>query len=158
VIALLLFVFFPHSGTDTQSVAQPIAFSHKKHLLLKLKCSDCHSNSDPGEAMALPNVSRCMVCHVAITKETPDLQKLRNLAKVKQEIIWVSLNNLPDWVFWSHRTHLEANVKCEACHGPVENIEVMARSATLTNMGGCVSCHQKYGGPTGCLSCHEGKH
>jgi protein-arginine kinase activator protein McsA len=92
-----------------------------------------------------------MVCHIAITKESPDLQKLRNFAKRKQEIVWVRQNKVSDWVFWSHRTHLEANVTCESCHGPVA-------SMVVTTMGGCVSCHQQSGGPTGCLSCHEGKH
>ena len=156
MIAFLVFVFSSYSGTDPPD--QPIAFSHKKHLALKLKCSDCHSNPDPGETISFPKVSQCMVCHVAIAKESPDLQRLRNFAKLKQEIVWVELNKLPDWVYWSHRTHLEANVKCESCHGAVENIEVMTRLATVTTMGGCVACHQRNNGPTGCLSCHEGKH
>jgi hypothetical protein len=148
VIPLLLFTL----------LTQPIAFNHKKHLPLKLKCSDCHGNPDPGEAVSFPTVSRCMVCHVAVDKETPDLQKLRSFSKQKQEIAWVTLNKLPDWVFWSHRTHLEANVRCEACHGPVATQDVVTSSATITTMGGCVSCHQKNSAPTGCLSCHEGKH
>ena len=149
MIAFLFFAFFPYDGTKTPE--QPVAFSHKKHLPLKLKCADCHNNPDPGEALSFPTVSKCMVCHIAITKESPDLQKLRNFAKLKQEIAWVPLNRVSDWVFWSHRTHLDANVKCESCHGPVAAMHV-------TTMGGCVSCHQQSGGPTGCLSCHEGKH
>jgi hypothetical protein len=156
MIASLFFAFFPYNGPTTPE--QPVAFSHIKHLLLKLKCSYCHNNPDPGEAMSFPTVSKCMVCHSAITKERPDLQKLRNFAKLKQEIAWVRLNKVSDWVFWSHRTHLEANVTCESCHGAIASMDVTTRSATITAMGDCVSCHQKAAAPTGCLSCHEGKH
>lgn len=117
-------------------IANPAnTFNHKKHLLLKLKCSDCHGNPDPGEAMSFPATSKCKLCHVGVTK-------------LKPEAVPVSSSRLPSWVFWSHRTHLDANLKCESCHDSL---------TSLPTMGGCVSCHQKSGGPTGCLSCHEGK-
>jgi class III cytochrome C family protein len=113
----------------------PVTFNHKKHLLLKLKCSDCHANPDPGETISIPTIAKCKLCHIGPTKLNP-------------EIVPVSPRKLPNWVFWSHRTHLEANLECESCHDSV---------ATITTMGGCVSCHQKNSAPTGCLVCHEGK-
>lgn len=130
MIAFLFFAFLPHATPEPAT-----AFNHKKHLLLKLKCADCHGNPDPGEAMSLPTIAKCKLCHLGATK-------------LNREIVPVSRRKLPDWVFWNHRTHLDANLKCESCHDPV---------ATVTTMGGCVGCHQKNSAPTGCLSCHEGK-
>jgi hypothetical protein len=99
-----------------------------------------------------------MFCHVALAKDRPDIQKLARFAKQKQEVPWVRVYSAPDWVFWSHRTHLDAKIECERCHGRVADLDVMARVTDVTTMGGCVGCHQKSGGPTGCLACHEGKH
>lgn len=140
--------------------AQPLHFSHKAHVAaLKLKCAECHANSGTGEQMSYPAAAQCMFCHVAIAKDRPDIQKLARFAKDKEEIPWARVYSVPDWVFWSHRTHLEAKVECEACHGRVAEMEATARATEVTTMGGCVGCHQKGGaGPTGCLACHEGKH
>jgi hypothetical protein len=99
-----------------------------------------------------------MLCHVAVAKDSPDIQKLAKLAKLKQDVPWVLVAKIPSWVFFSHRTHREADETCESCHGPVANREVMLRETNVTTMGGCVNCHEKNGGPTGCLACHEGKH
>jgi hypothetical protein len=137
---------------------QPIPFSHKKHMSLSLKCSDCHNNTDPVETMTFPLVSKCMLCHVEVAKDRPEIQKLARYAKLKQEVPWVTVGKIPDWVYWSHGVHLEAGAKCSDCHGDVATMDVMVRSTSVTTMGGCVACHQNSKAPTGCLSCHEGKH
>jgi hypothetical protein len=145
------------SGKDTPP-PQPISFSHKKHSPLNLKCAECHGNPDPGEAITMPAASKCMLCHVAVAKDSPEIQKLASFAKGKQDVPWVLVAKIPSWVFFSHRSHLDADQKCESCHGQAAAMEVMVRETNVTTMGGCVSCHQKMGGPTGCLACHEGKH
>jgi hypothetical protein len=43
-------------------------------------------------------------------------------------------------VYWNHRSHLDAGVKCEICHGPVAQ---MANVTNVTTMPGCVDCHQQ---------------
>ena len=153
--ALALAQAAPHAD---DAPVQPLRFSHKTHLSLKLVCADCHTSSETGEEMSYPPARKCMFCHVAVAKDRPDIQKLARFAKDKEDIPWVRVYSIPDWVFWSHRTHLEAKVACEACHGRVQEMEVTSRATGVTTMGGCVSCHQKSGGPTGCLACHEGKH
>ncbi|MBZ0172784.1 MAG: cytochrome c family protein, partial [Phycisphaerales bacterium] len=32
---------------------------------------------------------------------------------------WVKVHNLPDFVFFDHRPHVNAGVSCQRCHGPV---------------------------------------
>ena len=145
-------------SSKNEPPAQPVPFSHRKHLELNLKCAECHSNPDPGEAMTMPAATKCMFCHVAVAKDSVEIQKLANLAKLKQDVAWVLVAKIPSWVFFSHRIHLDAAERCESCHGQVSNMEVMRRETNVTTMGGCVTCHQKSSAPTGCLACHEGKH
>ena len=136
---------------------QPVPFSHKKHMSLGLRCNDCHPNADPGEAMTFPSVAKCMLCHVTIAKDKPDIRKLAEYAASKQEVPWFRVYQVPDWVFWSHRTHLDAKIVCESCHGDVKSVEVTAKSTDVTTMGGCVACHIKRKAPTGCQTCHENR-
>jgi Cytochrome c7 and related cytochrome c/Class III cytochrome C family len=136
---------------------QPIPFSHKKHVALNLKCQECHSNPEPGEQITFPPVSKCMACHIAIAKDKPSIQKLAEFAKAKKEVPWVQVYRVPDFVYWSHRTHLNEKLKCDQCHGDVAEQDVMTKVTYVTTMGGCVACHNKSEGSTGCESCHPGK-
>src|SRR6267154_1534581 len=99
---------------------QPLPYSHKLHAgSLQLKCKVCHANADPGDAMGFPAVATCMTCHSSIAAKKPSIQKLAAAAKSGQEIAWVRVYHTPPWVWFSHRPHLTAGSKCEACHGPV---------------------------------------
>jgi hypothetical protein len=137
--------------------AQPLPYSHKTHLAAGLKCGDCHTNPDPGDRMEFPDTAKCMVCHSSIAKDKPAIQKLSEFAKSKQPIPWVRVYVLSAFVYWNHRSHLEAGVKCEECHGPVAQMDVMANVTNVTTMAGCVQCHQQRKAGTGCEFCHEGK-
>lgn len=141
----------------TTAPPQPIPFSHKKHLSLNLKCEECHSNPDPGEQITFPPATKCMACHMAIAKDKPSIQKLTEFAKAKKDVPWVQVYRVPDFVYWNHRTHLEAKLKCDQCHGAVADLDVMTKVTSVTTMGGCVACHRKADAPTGCESCHPGK-
>ena len=136
---------------------QPLPFSHKVHSATGLKCQECHPNPDPGERMTLPASSKCMACHVTIAKDRPPIQKLAEMAKSKQPIPWVRVYSVAAGVYWSHRSHLEANVACGDCHGEVSQLEVMAKTTNVTTMAGCIACHRKNHASTGCEFCHEGK-
>lgn len=136
---------------------QPLPYSHKTHLALGLKCADCHTNPEPGDRMEFPATSKCMACHTTIAKDKPAIQKLAEFAKSKQPIPWARVYTVSAAVYWNHRSHLEANVKCETCHGPVAQMDVMANVTNVTTMAGCVECHQQMKAGTGCAFCHEGK-
>jgi hypothetical protein len=137
-------------------VSQPIPFSHKTHSAQKIECALCHTNPDPGESMAFPDSTLCMECHQAVAAEKPAIKKLARLAHSKTPIPWVRVYSVPAFVFWSHRTHLEAGQQCAACHGNVSEMDVV-QATNVTTMDGCVQCHEKKDANTGCVSCHEGQ-
>ncbi len=134
---------------------QPLPFSHKKHLSFQLECKFCHTNPEPGNQMTLPVAQTCMGCHAAVAKDKPAIQQLAEFAKSGQPIPWKPVYSVPSFVYWSHRTHLDAGLKCEMCHGDVAQMEVMSRTNNVTTMAGCVSCHKQKEAPTGCETCHE---
>lgn len=137
--------------------AQPLPYSHKTHLAMGLKCSDCHTNPDPGDRMDFPATAKCMSCHATIAKDKPAIQKLAEFAKSKGPIPWVRVYVLPAGTYWNHRSHLDAGVKCETCHGQVAKMDVMENVTNVTTMAGCVDCHKQMKAGTGCEFCHEGK-
>jgi len=136
---------------------QPLPFSHKTHSATGLKCQECHPNPDPGERMTLPAASKCMACHITIAKDRPAIQKLTELAKSKQSIPWVRVYSVAAGVYWSHRSHLEAGLACDDCHGQIAQADVTAKTTNVTTMAGCIDCHRKKQANTGCEFCHEGK-
>lgn len=136
---------------------QPIPFSHKVHMTFDMKCRECHPNPEPGDRMTLPQVNRCMECHGTIAKEKPAIQKLAEFAKSKQSIPWVRIYVVSGWVYWNHRLHLEAGMKCEMCHGEVSKMDTLTQATNVTTMAGCIDCHRKNDASTGCQYCHSGK-
>jgi hypothetical protein len=138
-------------------IEQPLPFSHKQHSALGLKCQECHVNADADEHMGFPATSKCMACHVLIAKDKSDIKKLAEYAKSKEPIPWKRVYRLPDYVWFSHGTHLTAGAKCETCHGAV------AEQAVLTKpigrfMQGCMNCHQQHNASVECQTCHEAAH
>ncbi len=134
---------------------QPIPYGHKKHLALGLNCKDCHANAEPGKLMAFPDTATCMQCHTTIAKEKPAIQKLTEYAKSKQPIPWVRVYTVLPGVAWSHRPHLRAGVKCETCHGQVQEMEAMAEVTSVTTMYACLNCHEMNQAKSACDSCHK---
>ena len=143
--------------TSKAGPSQPLPYSHKTHLALGLKCAICHVNPEPGDRMEFPATAKCMSCHTTIAKDKPAIQKLAEFAKSNEPIPWVRVYVVSAGVYWNHRSHLEAGVKCESCHGPVAQMDVMANVTNVTTMAGCVECHKLMKAGTGCGFCHEGK-
>jgi hypothetical protein len=136
---------------------QPLPYSHKTHLAQGLKCKECHANPDPGDRMTFAPASKCMACHLTIAKDQPAIQKLAGYAKSKEPIPWVRVYSVAAGVYWSHRSHLEAGLKCEDCHGRVADMDVIAKWKDVTTMQGCIACHRQNKAETGCEFCHAGK-
>jgi hypothetical protein len=140
---------------STSAPVQPLPFSHKTHLSFQLSCKFCHTNPEPGNLMTLPVTQTCMGCHAAVAADKPAIQQLAAFAKSGQPIPWKPVYSVPAFVYWSHRTHLDAGLGCEMCHGNVAQMEVMSRTTNVTTMAGCVACHRKKEAPTGCETCHQ---
>ena len=62
-------------------------------------------------------------------------------AKSPQPIAWQRIHRLPDFATFDHRAHVAAEVPCQTCHGPVETMERVRQTQSLS-MGWCVQCHR----------------
>src|SRR5262245_55387209 len=130
---LLLMMFILAAAAQTPkpprpAPQQPVAYSHKVHAgTLKLKCNMCHPNRDPGETMGITAASVCMQCHSAVKTESPEVQKLTEFAKANREIKWARVYQIPSYVFFSHRAHLEAGNTCAECHGSIAERDQLYR-------------------------------
>ena len=134
---------------------QPIPFSHKLHAgAQKLQCTTCHKNADPGAKMGLPTAAMCLQCHADIKTESPAIQKLAAFANEKREIYWRRVYQIPSYVRFNHRSHLDAGGTCVACHGNVAEFEQMYLAVQI-NMPNCIKCHEENGARTGCSYCHK---
>ena len=154
--AMLVAVVSSFAQQELKGPEQPIPYSHKQHLALRLACKDCHVNPDPGDTMSFPASSKCMSCHQTIKKDSTAIQKLATFDRDKQEIPWVRVYKVPDFVFFSHKTHLDASAKCEECHGQVAQRDRLFRESDLS-MAGCMSCHRERNAAMGCESCHDAR-
>ena len=133
---------------------QPIPYSHKHHVgTMKLQCTFCHENKEPGEMMGIPVAAKCMGCHKGIKADSPHIQKLAGFAESNRPIPWKRVYQIPSYVFFSHKSHLTGN-KCSECHGAVETRDALFKEMP-TNMGSCMDCHQKKKVSNDCGFCHE---
>jgi hypothetical protein len=55
---------------------------------------------------------------------------------------WVRVHSVPDFVYFDHRAHVTSGVACQSCHGPVETMERVRQTSSLS-MGTCVNCHRE---------------
>ena len=135
--------------------AQPIPFSHKLHAgALKVQCKLCHPNPDPGEMMTIAGAAKCMQCHSAIKTDSPSIQKLAAFAKNERELPWARVYQIPEFVRFSHRTHVASGAACADCHGQVVQRDQLFREVGLS-MSNCMDCHRAKKASIDCLFCHE---
>jgi c(7)-type cytochrome triheme protein len=142
------------TAAASQGPQQPVPYSHKTHLALGLRCAMCHSNPDPGESMGFPAESFCLTCHAGIKADSPHIQRLAAAARENKPLPWVRAYRLADYVYFSHRVHIQASTTCETCHGPVRERDVITREVEH-NMRSCVACHQAKKARDDCKACHE---
>jgi hypothetical protein len=143
------------AASPADAPKQPIDFSHKIHAgTAKMPCKMCHPNPDPGEMMTIVGATNCMQCHSAIKADSPEIKRLAEYAKTSSPIPWVPVYELPSFVKFNHRVHLQAGNTCQDCHGPVAERDHLFREVSLT-MGACMSCHQAKKATLDCAACHE---
>lgn len=135
-------------------VRQPIAYSHKTHVALGLKCTNCHTMPGEGVAATYPAEATCMGCHSTIKTESPEIQKLAAFAAKKERVPWQRVYRVPDIVWFNHAVHAkEAKIECSACHGEVAKRDVLFQEKSIA-MPSCMACHAEHGAPNGCDVCH----
>jgi hypothetical protein len=134
--------------------AQPVPFNHKQHLAFGLECKNCHEMPEPGDFAGLPSAAKCMSCHAAVKKDSAAVQRLAAFHKDGKPVPWARVYRIPDYVFFSHKEHVDHRVLCEDCHGPVRELEVM-RKVKDTSMAACMDCHRSRNVSIACDFCHE---
>jgi hypothetical protein len=136
-------------------ILQPLPFSHKMHTQFLHECKDCHQISADGWTMHYPPEEKCMICHATIMTDSPAIKKLSEYAAQKKPVPWAQVYAVPDYVYFSHRTHInKAKLDCEACHGAVRERDVLTKEKP-TSMAACINCHKGKGAETGCRTCHD---
>jgi mono/diheme cytochrome c family protein len=153
----------PYRPAPTQPVAfqapapaQPIEFSHVVHAgSYRIDCQYCHADARRSPYAGIPSVERCMGCHKLVAAQgNPEVQKLHQAWNDKRPVPWERIHKLPGFVYFPHKRHIQKEVACQTCHGPVERMQRVAQVAPLT-MGWCVDCHAQRKGPLDCVVCHH---
>ena len=49
----------------------------------------------------------------------------------------------PDFVYFSHKRHIQAGFDCTECHGEINQYDVLSTETMITDlsMGWCMECH-----------------
>ena len=135
-------------------IVQPVPYSHKQHLALGLKCQECHTMPDPGESMGFPAESKCMACHKTIKADSEHIKRIAQHAEQNRRIPWKRVYQIPSYVFFSHKAHLETGATCETCHGQVRTRDQLWKEVDIS-MGACMECHRAKKASLDCGYCHE---
>lgn len=102
----------------------------------------------------VPAVGVCTGCHRWVKDKTPEMKKVDDYAQGKRPILWKRINQLDDYVYFSHKRHVSAGLDCQGCHGSVQTMEQVQPIGKLT-MGWCVTCHEQRKAPLDCSTCHH---
>ena len=149
----------PPPGPSATTV-QPIAFPHNTHAgQFRMDCQYCHFSAERSVDAGIPPVSACMGCHLIIRgrNKPEEVQKLQDFWNQGDPIPWVRIYKLPDHVKFPHMRHVAQDggaLKCQECHGQVEEIEVIQEVAQPLKMGWCVQCHRDNDVSVDCTVCH----
>jgi len=140
---------------------QPINYSHKLHAGdLGINCQYCHFIAERSPHAGYPAVQTCLNCHKFVkgTKAPEEIKKIYKYAGLDEDgnefepgqgveapkaspIPWVKIHILPAFVRFDHSRHVNQNVSCQTCHGPIQKMEKVAQYETLS-MGMCINCHR----------------
>ncbi|WP_431637086.1 cytochrome c3 family protein [Dyella sp. KULCS107] len=124
------------------AVNQPVPFSHAHHVgEVGLDCRYCHSTVETSAYAGMPPISTCMTCHSQLFTDQPMLRPLVRSWQTHVPLQWNRVNQLPDFVYFNHSIHVAKGVGCVSCHGRVDRMPLMRRTASLS-MQWCLQCHR----------------
>jgi hypothetical protein len=121
---------------------QPIPFSHQHHVGgIGIDCRYCHTSVEVSANAGLPPTKTCMNCHSQIWNQSPMLEPVRASFRTGTPIEWTRVHDLPDFAYFNHSAHVNRNVGCTTCHGPVDRMPLMYQEKSL-QMEWCLDCHR----------------
>lgn len=121
---------------------QPVPFSHKHHVSgLGIDCRYCHTAVEQSAFAGIPSTSTCMNCHSQIWTNSPMLEPVRESYRTGQPLRWTRVHNLAEFAYFNHSIHVNKGVGCATCHGPVDQMPLIAQQESLL-MEWCLDCHR----------------
>ena len=113
---------------------QPVMFSHEHHVGgLGLDCRYCHNSVEISADAGMPPTETCMTCHSQIWTHAEMLAPVRASFAMHKPLRWTTVYKLPDYVFFNHSIHIAKGVGCNECHGQVDKMPLMRRSACVSH-------------------------
>jgi len=145
ILLLLLVWVVPVMGYNTQvgyAPNQPVPYSHQHHVSgLGIDCRYCHTTVEISQNAGMPSTAICMTCHSQVWTNAPMLAPDRQSLARNIPIRWSRVYTLPDYVYFDHSIHVAKGVGCTECHGPIGDMPLTYKAATLY-MSWCLSCHR----------------
>lgn len=121
---------------------QPIKFSHKLHAGdNNIPCRLCHAFAWRSKVSGVPPVKRCYMCHRVEKTDSIEIKKIHKYWNDKKPIPWLKVYDLPDFIYFPHKRHVRAGLKCQNCHGEVQKMVKIKKANDLV-MGWCLNCHR----------------
>jgi hypothetical protein len=122
---------------------QPVPFSHLHHVAdVGIDCRYCHTSVEDSSFAGIPPTQTCMNCHSFVWNEAPMLEPVRASFQSDVPLVWNRVNDLPGYAYFDHSIHVRKGVACVTCHGPVDQMPLMYREASLL-MEWCLECHRE---------------
>ena len=144
----------PAEPSQPTEFSQPIEFSHKTHIEKgEVSCEFCHIYARRSINSGAPVMASCFGCHSVVAGSDEDPQKaIKNQDAIKkllefkpkgESIPWKKIHDLPDFVYFSHKRHIQVGFDCTECHGEIGQQDVLSTQTMVTDlsMGWCMTCH-----------------
>ena len=174
-------IFFSPTLKPLKAKEQPIAFSHNLHASQNgIACQYCHLYARRSYSSGVPPVSTCIGCHGSndmkiVNPESAEVNKMRDYWDKKEPIPWVKVHDLPDFVRFPHKKHMnvksdrfveKAGIGCNMENDP-RTLECKLMQFRSGGDQRCQACHgnvsqmevvvkvdKNFGGMGWCMECH----
>lgn len=121
---------------------QPVPFSHEHHVRgLGIDCRYCHTSVEESSSAGMPPTETCMTCHSQIWKDSPMLAPVRESLATNKPLHWNRVHDLPGFVYFNHKIHVNKGIGCASCHGRVDKMPLAWKAEPMT-MEWCLDCHR----------------
>jgi hypothetical protein len=142
VIFIFSYWFSPWNLEVGYKPKQPIPYSHELHVgKLGIDCRYCHFGVEKSICAGVPPTQICMNCHTTILRDSNKIIPIIKNFKNNKPIEWIRVHKLPDYVYFSHSSHVNVGIGCVSCHGRVDKMERVKQVKPLS-MAWCLECHR----------------
>jgi hypothetical protein len=143
-LGLMIYVRTPWNTDRLEPVDQPVEFDHRHHVQDdRIDCLYCHYDAEVSANAGVPATEVCMGCHSQVFSESPLLENVRRSYFSGRALPYNRVHDLADFVYFDHSVHVRNGVGCVECHGRVDAMPRVFKSADLT-MSWCLDCHRRH--------------